>query len=373
MRYIRFLKPPKVHGSQIKTLITVTSDLGESFLPEAVQLSASLRSAVQHDTLYLRKKLQWEASMRSIPLTFDFDKSDIVWPVKIHVTTRDAELTDHFERGQNGLSLPPIISAWSDILDLQIGINEAARMVERRFQPLSDRPLCIWEETGESIARHIWDAGIALSAYVEGMVALQPEPLSPADQITYSSSSNTINIIELGAGCGIVGISLAQSIPNCNVLLTDLPEAREIAERNVSTMTPAVGSCASFQELDWEIPLPEAVASARFDLVLVADCTYNPDSAPALVQTLVKLANTSQDCVVLLSMKVRHESELVFFDLMEKAGFLQKMKAMVPLPEVGCDPDDALVFVFHHHARNVAVDNDLLSQRKKSVFHFLPV
>jgi hypothetical protein len=156
MHYIRFLKPPKLQGSSIKTLITITSDLGESFLPDDVQLSASLRSADGHGEIYLRKSLKWTSSSRSLSVVFNIRDSDIEWPARVHVTQRNAPLIDRFEKHHNGGDLPPIISAWSDVLDPKDGINEASKTVERRFSPLNDRILSIWEETGESIARHIW-------------------------------------------------------------------------------------------------------------------------------------------------------------------------------------------------------------------------
>jgi hypothetical protein len=156
MRYIRFLKPPKVQDDHIRALITITSDLGENFFPENVQLSAYLRSADDHGEIYLRKGLKWKAGMRSLHVSFDIEDCDVHWPARLHVTLRDAPLSDHFEKTNNGVHLPNIISAWSDILDPPRGVKEATKTIQRRFTPLSNRMLCIWEETGESIARHIW-------------------------------------------------------------------------------------------------------------------------------------------------------------------------------------------------------------------------
>jgi predicted nicotinamide N-methyase len=181
------------------------------------------------------------------------------------------------------------------------------------------------------------------------MIAFQAEGLLPlVEESIGAATFKKLNIIELGSGCGIVGICLAQSILNCDVLLTDLPEAREIAERNIASMNPAVGSSAKFQQLDWEEALPTSIQAQTFDLVLVADCTYNPDSGPALVCTLTALVEKSPKAVVLLSMKVRHQSELVFFDLMKAASFILKTRVKVRLPELSSDPEDVLIHVFHH-------------------------
>jgi predicted nicotinamide N-methyase len=204
------------------------------------------------------------------------------------------------------------------------------------------------------------------------MIKPQAEGVPFAEESIGAAPFKKLNIIELGSGCGIVGISLTQSIPDCNVLLTDLPEAREIAERNIVSMDPAMGSKAKFQELDWEEALPQSVQTKIFDLILVADCTYNPDSGPALVRTLRALTEKSPRSVVLLSMKVRHESELVFFDLMKDADFLQKTRVEVTLPELGSDPEDVLIYVFHHKDRPVYADSGSPLQNT-SMARFWPV
>ena len=80
------------------------------------------------------------------------------------------------------------------------------------------------------------------------------------------------------------------------------------------------------------------------DLVLVSDCTYNSDSLPNLVRTLVSLTNHKcknetqpEDRFrlggldVLVSLKRRHESEDVFFQLMAEAGFRVSGREEVPL------------------------------------------
>lgn len=89
-----------------------------------------------------------------------------------------------------------------------------------------------------------------------------------------------MNILELGTGCGIVGIALAQTIPNATVLLTDLSEAREIVQRNIDQASKAPGASLRFLQLDWDAELPDQVhkTSSPISLVVAADCTYNSDS-----------------------------------------------------------------------------------------------
>jgi len=158
MRYIRFLKTPKFQDDSIKATITVTSDLGETFLNEEVQLAATLRATDARGDIYLRRALKWKPGMRALPVSLSLADNKIEWPARVHVTPRDAPNSDHFNKHYGVSGLPNIISAWSDILDPSENITTASRTVERRFKPLSNRTLSMWEETGESIARHLWFA-----------------------------------------------------------------------------------------------------------------------------------------------------------------------------------------------------------------------
>jgi hypothetical protein len=80
--------------------------------------------------------------------------------------------------------------------------------------------------------------------------------------------------------------------------------------------------------------------------VFVADCTYNPDVVPDLVTTLARLADANREVKVVVAMKVRHESELVFFDLMKESGFVVNEKGILPLPVLGGEDQEIEVFVF---------------------------
>lgn len=163
-----------------------------------------------------------------------------------------------------------------------------------------------------------------------------------------------LNVIELGSGCGIVGIALAQIVPDCDVVLTDLPEAEEIVQRNIDVSNPAISSRTTFQALDWEKPLPAPIRDRMFDMVLVADCTYNADSSPHLVKTLSALVKRSPKAVIVIAMKVRHESENVFFEYMEDADLAIESRLELPLPrnEMWSAPSEHVdLYCFRHKHR----------------------
>ena len=158
-------------------------------------------------------------------------------------------------------------------------------------------------------------------------------------------------MIELGTGCGIVGITMARRFSNAEVLITDMPEAEEIATHNIRM---AMGQCSpdgslakiAYQNLDWEKPLPESVRIGHFDLVLVADCTYNSDVVPDLVETLAELVKYNREVLILVAMKIRHYSEMVFFDLMKEKNMIVLDKVEFPFPLLGQDDEEIELYFF---------------------------
>lgn len=156
--------------------------------------------------------------------------------------------------------------------------------------------------------------------------------VAPLQELLKNQHNRPIHVIELGSGCGIVGIALAELLPQCAVLLTDLPEVEEIVARNIDTAIVAPNSSLEYQCLDWDEELPHGISSRRIDLILISDCTYNADSSPALVSILSQLVRKSPKAIILVALKRRHDSEDIFFDLMQTAGFRTLNKDIVRLP-----------------------------------------
>jgi hypothetical protein len=160
MRYIRFLKTPRIieekpsSKAHIYCLITITSDLGDSFLPTDVTLSAGLYSAGARDDIILWKSLQWKTGMRALPVTLPLSRSRLSQPLKVYIGVEPCASYDIFSNLYE--DSPGLVSAWSAALNPTQHIKEAPRFVQRRFSTAADTNLTIWEETSESIARHLW-------------------------------------------------------------------------------------------------------------------------------------------------------------------------------------------------------------------------
>ena len=185
------------------------------------------------------------------------------------------------------------------------------------------------------------------------MVSLQENDLPLLEHTLASATYKRFTVLELGCGCGIVGIAMAQTIPDCSVMLTDLPDTEEIVKRNISSMNPAISSTALFEPLNWEAELPSKVREKALDMIIAADCTYNPDTAPDLVRTIAALIARSPKAIVVVSMKTRHSSEAIFFELMSAANLVQASHSTVPLPD-----NDTLIDIFVYHSQDRPATRD---------------
>lgn len=156
-----------------------------------------------------------------------------------------------------------------------------------------------------------------------------PESLKP---LLHLDQPEALNVIELGSGCGLVGIALASVRPRCRILLTDLPDAMNILDYNAARSQPALESKIEHMVLDWDDKLPTSVMQEQYGLIIVSECTYNEDSIPGLVQTLSALAARSPSVLIVVATKVRHFQEAIFFDLMSDVGFIEIEQLSIPLP-----------------------------------------
>lgn len=195
------------------------------------------------------------------------------------------------------------------------------------------------------------DAGLALVAFL-GSLVFQPRPTSDLARLLQRSEPQGLNILELGSGCGITGLHIADLCSGSTVLLTDLPDAIEILTRNVEFAQPVSSEVKlATAVLNWDAPVPEMVAKQRFDLVVLSDCTYNSDSIPGLVKTLSSIAGSSPHAFIVISSKVRHDSEAILFDLMIHADFIRVEHTAIPLPdrcrsETGQDLELVEIYVY---------------------------
>ncbi|KAJ5824214.1 hypothetical protein N7447_006554 [Penicillium robsamsonii] len=332
--YVRFLKTPRIQQQKgspyLSALICITTDLGDSFFAEDVDLMMIARD--NSSRVLFEKRTIWNASNRELAITLG--------PLSSNLAQQSMVLTVQVPNPP-GYSIPqcPPIPLVVGAASAPFGPRStpAEKLVRRQIQySASESPIQIWEETGNSIARHIWDvprdAGLSTVTYLHTICdnikqtarygskkGAEPK-ISALKRLLSTNRNQPLQVVELGAGCGIVGIALATMLPNCSVILTDLPEVEDIVTRNINAAQLATMSSLHYQNLDWDDP-PDKLCPQPIELILVSDCTYNADSLPALVSTLDRMVQTSPEAIILVALKRRHDSETVFFDLMTSAGF----------------------------------------------------
>lgn len=168
--YIRFLKPPRIQIVKglvsVSVLISITTDLGDAFLAEDVELQAQLidasdskpksifKSKTKSTAIVIESTHKWEAGKRELLVSTGLFRnvskaSKVVLAVGPRIgSTLDTDLSD-------AKRVPLVISGWSAPFAVA-QYSEAEKVIERRFVLQNDTRLRIWEETGNNIARHIW-------------------------------------------------------------------------------------------------------------------------------------------------------------------------------------------------------------------------
>ena len=165
--YVRFLKPPRFDQDKksigksgrskknvfITALICIATDLGDDFLAEDVDLSARWVHESSGEMID-EQFLQWKAGSRQAAISMGPYSPENVEqnPAKLEIrrkgTSQDILGAD---------TSPLVISGRS--ASFQWGSGPAEKLILRELSlksPSNSSTLRIWEETGNSIARHIW-------------------------------------------------------------------------------------------------------------------------------------------------------------------------------------------------------------------------
>lgn len=407
MHYIRLMRPPSLDGKKnLKIVLTITTDLGDSFLSsddESVPISVWLT--------------RWPPAGAGTCLSSRKNgRTEIFWRAGMRVLKLELPVPDEILQGMKKtqpLAAPTIYINASHNLEIapkaqDIPFDQGGRVlaVQARFpNPADEEPtfealrefalpgqggcLRVCEEIGESIDRHVWDAGVITMGLLLNMCQ-DDSPGQKWDKIPSLEGllcsvtpEDPLNIIELGCGVGILGLGLAAALSRqisplwdpeestntpSNILLTDLPDAEEVATRNIASEKQAreLYPCGKpnvrteFESLDWEDGKtgkfgPRAKARS-WDLIIISDCTYNVDMLSALVGTISALHKLSlglgqKGPKVMLATKPRHSSEKALFGLMEGSGWIILEHASQTLPVLGMEDESVEIYLFGKDSR----------------------
>ena len=153
MHYIRFLRTPQTNASKksidISAVVAVATDLGDSLYPGDIDLAVEVVEGNHPYETLCTSLLEWKSTSRALKFTIQCPGKYISRPVLLHVTTK--ETSDALK----SLSVPKILDVWS----VEFPLSDKQRtepIVERQLWIRNKSRIRIREETGESIARHIW-------------------------------------------------------------------------------------------------------------------------------------------------------------------------------------------------------------------------
>jgi hypothetical protein len=391
-------------------VFTVTTDLGDSFLYPEEPIELDIHAEVTDISvpphkfeLYIpvelkREELQWRAGMRVLKTSVDISN---VWPpapnsrskIEICIDTKSFSLSARKISDiltTTGLSqeeepVGKIMPLWIELNHDEADIEVSLRRIFL-FRATGQKGYVeLEEEIGESIAKHIWDAGVvAICAIAESWTLPMPTDTEPSGLKALKklfSGPKSMHVLELGCGVGILGGGLSAIMPKmrpppsrrCTILMTDLEEAESRTKSNMSRILQAHKEKLSrtppvkllYENLDWEEgrkgEFGPKTQSHRWDLVMLSDCTYNVDMLPALVETLSALhtmnmahaaASSSssgeqpQSTKVFLTTKPRHASEEALFDLLSQEGWTELHRQSLPLPVLGAETQSVELYLY---------------------------
>ena len=147
----------------------------------------------------------------------------------------------------SNMPILPVISGPFSVIDTvdDLNLNASSIFIQPllyNFRDISfgNCSLYIREEYGASLGSHLYDSSIALADYCS-------EPSNSMNEQFFGS-----RILELGAGCGLVGIFVASMLASSRlpILLTDKRCQMSLLEYNIR-LNNAQERCSAF-ELDWD-------------------------------------------------------------------------------------------------------------------------
>ncbi|KAF9915027.1 Methyltransferase-like protein 21D [Lobosporangium transversale] len=215
---------------------------------------------------------------------------------------------------------------------------------EYEFRNHTIKPLDIDEDPSGllrgGVGSTIWDAAIVLAKYLEKSNLLSIASSSTSATET-PRSSTPINVLELGAGTGIVGLAVARLLSakgvEARVLLTDKENVVPLLSRNIQR-NPSIGIDIQAQTLDWEedessssssnAQKIHALIDTNWDMVILSDCIWVPGLYKPLISTINALItpSASKTQLVIAFEKRNFAEEMEFFAMLGKTFRFRDIK-----------------------------------------------
>ncbi|TFL05227.1 putative methyltransferase-domain-containing protein [Pterulicium gracile] len=132
-------------------------------------------------------------------------------------------------------------------------------------------------------ANSIWSASVFLAQHIR---ELHLDSYSP---------EGSVRVLELGAGAGLPGITIAKTYPDALVVVSDYPDPLLIDTLRENTETNGVSSRCFAAPYDWGTDSSHLLPAAHrdgpgnssvFDVIIAADTLWNSDFHPIFLRSL---------------------------------------------------------------------------------------
>ena len=152
VHYIRFLKSPRIDIQKriVRALVTITTDLGDDFYPADLGLYAAVISEASKESDIEWERILWKRGSRNVWIEIgktQFKDTRTMW---LLLSTQPTLAADTVSLS----NLPEVFSVRGEILGKDK--SQTGERIERRYKTNLGNKRSLYEETGESIARHVW-------------------------------------------------------------------------------------------------------------------------------------------------------------------------------------------------------------------------
>jgi len=180
------------------------------------------------------------------------------------------------------------------------------------FSDLLSPPLLLHEDLTSGCGGQLWPAGMVLATHM-----LRYHKKSLKDE----------KILELGAGGGLVGLTVAIGCRAGEQLyITDQENMMSLMQQNIALNE--LSSRVAPLVLNWGEPLPQLVVQQQPTVILAADCVYFEPAFPLLMSTLEDLLGLCEQAVVYFCFKKRRRADMQFMKSARKKFLVEEIEDM---------------------------------------------
>ncbi|CAD5205487.1 unnamed protein product [Bursaphelenchus okinawaensis] len=175
------------------------------------------------------------------------------------------------------------------------------------LHPKLQSPLII-EEKNQAISQgttglSTWGAAYLLSNYL----------IQTSEVTSNLNKDHPLKVLELGAGCGLAGLSLAKAFMSIQLTTTDCDMNVLVQLRKNVLLNFGEEQRVKVAELDWFKSEKNEVLKEEFDVVIAADVIYDPEILEAFLNTVTLILKRNSNSRAIVAFKERNPDTLQMF------------------------------------------------------------